>query len=102
MGRLPLSHRIPAGLVLPVISAAAEHKVLLAPDDLAANLEACGTNPDRYLGGIHPGVPNVHHVPGEQRIGRSPVDPVVVCNLASRMSAAAIVFRAPLRVILHS
>src|ERR1035437_7091772 len=94
MGRLPLSHRVPTGLMLPMICAAAEYKVLLAPDDLAANLEACGKNPDRYLGGIHPSVPNVHHVPGEQRISRSPVDPVVICYLAGRMPAAAIVLRA--------
>ena len=38
----PVAHRVPAGLVLPVVVAAAEHQPLLGPDDLAADREAAG------------------------------------------------------------
>ena len=42
-----LAHRVPAGLVLPVVVAAAEHQPLLGPDDLRADGEAAG---DEALG----------------------------------------------------
>ncbi len=76
------AHRIPAGLVLPMIIAAAEREAVLGPDDLRADLEVAalqaGLDGRRELAGV----PDVGDVAGEQRPGRAPVRLVVVVDLA--------------------
>src|SRR5271155_2620500 len=39
---LALAHRVPTSFVLPVVIAAAQHKMLLDPDDLSAQLQPAG------------------------------------------------------------
>src|SRR5205823_5423618 len=43
MAGLALAHRVPAGLMLPMIIAAAQGEVLLGPDDLRPRLEAASS-----------------------------------------------------------
>jgi len=40
--RRALAHRVPARLVLAVIMAAADRKVVLRPDDLSSSIKAAG------------------------------------------------------------
>src|SRR5438105_3132870 len=42
---LARAHRIPAGLVLPMVIAAAQGEVMLRPDDLSAQLQPAGGKP---------------------------------------------------------
>src|ERR1039458_4036457 len=83
---LTFPHRIPAGLMPPVIRAARDGEVLLHPDDLRPDLETAGLQAPRYLGGVNARMPNVDDGAGKQRPSRRPIDPIVVDKLAALAS----------------
>src|ERR1700730_10537956 len=89
MAGFTLSHRVPAGFVLPVIIAAAEGEVLLCPDDLSAKPEPAGGKGGDYMG-VQCAVPGIGDTPGEERIRLAPVGAVVVEHLAPREIARAL------------
>ena len=68
--------------MLPVIVAAAEHKPVLGPDDLRADVEARGLEALGDGAGVERAMPDIGDVAGEQRPGLAPVGAVVVSDLA--------------------
>ena len=60
--RLPLSHGVPAGLVLPVVMPSADRELLLAPDDLGAVLEPGGDEVGEHDVGVQGPVPDIGDV----------------------------------------
>ena len=81
---LSLAHRVPAGFVLPVIIAAAQGEVLLAPDKLGAQLQPAGGQTGGDDIAVQSPVPDIRDVTGEQRIGLTPVGAIIVEHLAPR------------------
>ena len=79
------AHGIPAGLVLPVIIAAAQHQPVLGPDDLRADVEAAGVEALGHRRGVQRAVPDIGDVAREQRPGLAPVGAVVVQHLAGAL-----------------
>src|SRR5450759_5860971 len=77
------SHRIPAGLMLPVIIAAAHDQSLLGPNDLRADGEAVVDKTVRNCRGVQGAVPDVSDVAFEQAPGSCPVCLVVVTDLSA-------------------
>jgi hypothetical protein len=97
---LARAHAVPAGLVLPVKIAAAENKVRLGPDNLGAQLEPASGETGGNDVAVQSSVPDIRYIPGEQRIGFSPVGAIIVEHLALREPAAAeVAARPPARVI---
>src|SRR5205814_1853143 len=89
-----VAHRVPAGLVLPVIIAAAQSDMLLGPDDLGTQLKPAGCETGGNDLSAKRAVPNIGDVPGEERIRFAPVGAIVVEHPALRQLAGAMV---PLR-----
>ena len=91
-GRLPLANGVPARFMLPVIVAAAQRKVLLGPDDLAADFKAGAFQRLRDGDRVDPGMPDVGDIARKQIVGRRPVDALIVehfAGLARRLTRPA-------------
>src|SRR5438132_11383621 len=73
MAGLARAHRVPAGLVLPVIVAAAQRKVLLGPDDLSAQLKAASSETGARDLAVQSPEPDVGDIPGKQCVCLPPV-----------------------------
>src|SRR5690606_34813710 len=99
---LALAHGVPSGLVLPVVMAAADREPGLAPDDLGPHLEAACLDRVGYLRCEPAGVPDVRHVPGEQRVRLPPVHAVVVADLAHAVRVVDARLLAPLGVVANA
>src|SRR6266404_2704338 len=87
--------------MLPMIISAAEHKVLLGPNDLRANLKLRGSEGFRYFSGVHAGMPNIGHIPGEKLVRSAPIGLVVIgygTNLSLPSQPRSL---PPLRVVLY-
>src|SRR3982074_3938877 len=63
------AHRVPAGLMLPMIMAAAEGKPVLGPDDLRAHLEAGGLKRLPDLARMPTSMPDIGDRARKQRPG---------------------------------
>src|SRR5438874_12184894 len=81
---LSLAHRVPAGFVLPVIIAAAQGEVLLAPDKLGAQLQPAGGQTGGDDVAVQSPVPDIRDVSREQCIRLTPVGAIIVEHLAPR------------------
>src|SRR5262249_6250344 len=66
----------------PMVVAAADREVGLAPDDVRADFEAGGLDASLNSARMLAGVPAVHDITGEQLPGLQPINSVVVGNLA--------------------
>src|SRR3954466_6437576 len=75
---LALAHSVPAGLVLPVIVAAADDQPGLVPNDLAANNEPGLLQPLCLLNAAQTAVPNVGDISGKVLPRLCPVGEVIV------------------------
>ena len=75
--------------------AAAQDKVRLGPDNLGAQLEPASGETGGNDVAVQSSVPDIGNIPGEQRIGFSPIGAVVVEHLALREPAAAEVVARP-------
>ena len=73
---------VPAGLVLPMIIAAADDEARFRPDDLRPNGEALSGQAFGYRGGMQGAMPDIGNIAGEQPPGFAPVGAVVVLHLA--------------------
>ena len=60
-----LAHGIPAGLMLPVVIAAAQHQPVLGPDDLRADVETGGNQTVGHSRCVEGAMPNIGHVAGK-------------------------------------
>src|SRR5437867_4048798 len=65
---LAFTHGVPARLMLPVVVAAAQRKVLLCPNDLRADAKAGGFQSGRDLRGVNSGMPYVRHITGKEPV----------------------------------
>src|ERR1700716_1667701 len=77
------AHGIPAGLMLPMIMAAAEGKPVLGPDDLRAHLEAGGLKGLLDLARMPTSMPDIGDRSWEECPGFSPVGAIIVRDLAA-------------------
>jgi hypothetical protein len=91
-----LAHRVPAGLMLPVVIATAQRKVLFDPDDLSAKLQPAGGQVGGDNIAVQRPVPDISDISREQRIGLTPVGAIVVEHLAlSELAGAETAARSP-------
>jgi len=82
MGLGAVADGVPTGFVLPMIVAPADRKVLLAPDDLRANIKFARPQAFGDLCAEEARMPDVTNVAFEVRPGRSPVDSIVIQDFA--------------------
>src|SRR5262249_13029295 len=75
---LTLAHRVPAGLMLPMVVATAQGEMLLAPDDLRARLKPAVDETGSDHVAVHGAVPDIGDIAGEQRIGFLPVGTTII------------------------
>jgi hypothetical protein len=89
-GALSFLDGVPARLVLPVVVAAADREMLLAPDDLTAQLEIGVDERLRGFDRVHGGMPDVGNDASAGCKDRGPVGPVIVYHVpeAGRVFAA--------------
>ena len=84
MAGLALAHRVPAGLMLPMIIAAAQGEVLLGPDDLRPRLEAASSETSGGDLAVQSPEPDIDNIPGEQSMGFPPAGAMIIEYLAPR------------------
>src|SRR5258708_6971044 len=84
-----------------MIISAAEGKVLLRPHDLRTDLKLRSSEGIRYFGGVHAGMPNIGHIPGEKLVRSAPVGLVVVAHRAHLPLPSQPGPLPPLRVVLY-
>src|ERR1700746_1406684 len=100
MTALALAHGVPAGFVLPVIIAAAQREVLLGPDDLSTKLQPASSQTGGDDVAVQGPMPDIGHVPREQRIGHPPAGAIVVQHRALRkLAPAELAARSPGRLV---
>ncbi len=88
--------------MLPVVITAADGKSRLGPDDLAADLEAASLNRGLNLACVPARVPDVSDVAGEERIGISPVDAIIVFDGSRALGFAEAGRVTPFGVVVHT
>src|SRR3979490_1891103 len=76
------AHGVPAGLMLPMIMAAAEGKPVLGPDDLSAHREAGSLKRLLDLARVPTRMPDTGYRAGEQSPGLPPIGAIIVRHLA--------------------
>jgi hypothetical protein len=84
-GPLPgsaLADRVPARLMLPVIVTAAEHEVLLGPNDLRTDDERRRSQARLDDPGVETAMPDIGDVAREQGPGLTPIRAIVVFDLS--------------------
>src|SRR5690242_10746241 len=96
------THRVPAGFMLPVIIAAADHQSLLRPDDLGADGKVLTDQTFGNRPGMQRGVPDIRDVAGEERPGGGPVRALVVRYFANTRGLVDAALMSPVRVIVHA
>jgi hypothetical protein len=102
MGGACLPHRVPAGLVLPVIVAAAQGKVLFRPDDLGADVKARILQRRSHFSGVQPGMPDIGDISAKQLVCFAPVHAIVVLHGSGLPLLTEAGFFPPLRVVSDS
>src|SRR3569623_37418 len=73
--------RVPAGLVLPMIIAAADDEPLLSPDDLGADSEPLTFQARRHRGRVQRPMPHVRDAAGKKGPRGLPVGVAIILNL---------------------
>src|SRR5215472_4010850 len=81
---LALAHRVPAGLMAPMVVAPAQGEMRLGPDDLSAQLKPAGGQIAADHAAVERPVPHIGDITGKQRIGLPPVGAIIVEHLALR------------------
>src|SRR5690242_17495508 len=97
-----LPHRIPAGLMLPVIVAAADDQAGLVPDDLRAHRKAGSFQALRHRCRMERPMPDVDDIARKQRPGLAPVGAVIVEDPAGGELLRLAELPAPGRVVVHA
>lgn len=95
-------HRIPAGFVLPVIVAAAQHQPVLGPDDLRPDGKASGGEAFGHGRRVQGSMPDIGDIAREQRPGLAPVGAVVVQDPAGASGLCCTRLVAPGRIVFHA
>src|SRR5271169_3094337 len=95
-----LTHRVPAGFMLPMVVATAQREVLLGPDNLRARLQPAAGETGGDDIAMHGAVPDIGDIAGKQRIGFPPVGTVIIEHRSLREFALAeVAARPPGRIV---
>jgi hypothetical protein len=96
------AHRVSAGLVLPVIVTAPDHRPLLGPDDLGPDGKPMAPQAFRHRDGVERSMPDVCDAAGKEAPGGLPVRTLIVSDLADARGSVHAHPMAPGGIVFHA